>query len=111
MTRKEEILQAARDYVGSVTFSSSSDVIHFENGAKWADEHPVNMWHDMSEEPRKYEYILFEYISNKNELKYFTQYVTLYDGNLLKEFEKFGKCRWAYINDLLPKGGEKRWMC
>ena len=40
MTRKEEILQAARDYVGSVTFSSPSDVIHFENGAKWADEHP-----------------------------------------------------------------------
>ena len=62
MTRKEEILQAARDYVGSVTFSSSSDVIHFENGAKLADEHPVNMWHDMSEEPRKYEYILFKNI-------------------------------------------------
>ena len=40
MTRKERILQAARDYVGSVTFSSHSDVIHFENGAKWADEHP-----------------------------------------------------------------------
>ena len=86
MTRKERILQAARDYVGSVTFSSPSDVIHFENGAKWADEHPVNMWHDMSEEPRKYEYILFEYISNKNELKYFTQYVAPYDGNLLKVF-------------------------
>ena len=51
MTRKERILQAARDYVGSVTFSSPSDVIHFENGAKWADEHPVNVWHDTIEEP------------------------------------------------------------
>ena len=53
MTRKEQILQAARDYVSSVTFSSPSDVIHFGNGAKWADEHPnlENLWHDTSEEP------------------------------------------------------------
>ena len=78
----------------------------FLHGAEWSDKHPKNVWHDLSEEPRKYEYILFEYISTKNELKYFTQYVTPYDGNLLKEFEKFGKCRWAYISDLLPKGGD-----
>ena len=106
MTRKEQILQAARNYVSHVTLSSPSDVIHFGYGAKWGDEHPVDMWHDSSEEPRKYEYILFEYISNKNELEYFTYYVTPF-GNLLKEFEKFGKCRWAYISDLLPKGGER----
>ena len=40
MTRKEEILKAARTYVDGIIFSSPSDVIHFENGAKWADEHP-----------------------------------------------------------------------
>lgn len=50
MTRKEQILQAARDYVSDVTLSSPSDVIHFENGAKWADEHPVNVWHNPSKE-------------------------------------------------------------
>ena len=43
MTRKEQILQAARDYVSGVTLSSPSDVIHFEYGARWADEHP-NKW-------------------------------------------------------------------
>lgn len=165
MTRKEQILQAARNYVSHVTLSSPSDVIHFGYGAKWADKNPDSkiiaeylykekgypislngdiptyeevvkhvqaynnykmrqkacddiesidaepnlerLWHDVSEEPNNYEYILFEYISNKNELKYFTQYVTPYDCNLLKEFEKFGKCRWAYVKDLLPKGGEK----
>lgn len=50
MTREEEILQAARDYVSGVTLSSPSDVIHFEYGARWADEHPVNMWHDLNKE-------------------------------------------------------------
>ena len=48
MTRKEEILKAARTYVDGIIFSSPSDVIHFENGAKWADEHPINVWHDAS---------------------------------------------------------------
>ena len=54
MTREEQILQAARDYVSGVTLSSPSDVIHFEYGAKWADEHPnlERLWHDASEEPQ-----------------------------------------------------------
>ena len=40
MTRKEQILQAARNYVSGVTLSSPSDVIHFGYGAKWADKNP-----------------------------------------------------------------------
>ena len=60
MTRAEEILKAARAYVSSVTLSSPSDVFHFENGAKWADEHPnlESLWHDASEEPKKGEDII-----------------------------------------------------
>ena len=50
MTRKEQILQAARNYVRHATLSSSSDVIHFAYGAKWADKHPANAWHDPSKE-------------------------------------------------------------
>ena len=98
MTRKEQILQAARDYVSGVTLSSPSDVIHFEYGARWADEHPVNVWHDMNDEPNNYEYILFEYISKQNELKYFTYYVTPF-GNVLHEFEKFGKITYVEKRD------------
>lgn len=106
MIRKEQILQAARDYVSSVTFSSPSDVIHFENGAKWADEHPnlESLWHDASEEPQD-GYLLIEFGENK------------YDTLLLRHY--FGESiwkiwcrekkiiRWAYISDLFPKGGEK----
>ena len=40
MTREDEILKAARDYVSNVTLSSPSNVIHFEYGAKWADKNP-----------------------------------------------------------------------
>ena len=111
MTRKEQILQAARDYVGSVTFSSPSDVIHFENGAKWADEHPVNMWHDMSEEPllEETEIIFinerdFAHIS-KRKGGHFSYAYVYYSWEEYVNSLKIKK--WAYISDLLPKGGEK----
>ena len=72
MTRKEEILKAARAYVSGVTLSSPSDVIHFENGAKWADEHPINVWHDASEEPQDGSHILMQYnYEGDKELKSF----------------------------------------
>ena len=106
MTREEETKEAYKDYMNKGGMFQSNLWFSFKAGAEWANNNPVNVWHDSSEEPRKYEYILFEYISNKNELQYFTYYVTPF-GNVLHEFEKFGKCRWAYISDLLPKGGEK----
>ena len=36
MTRKKQILQAARDYVSGVTLSSPANFIHFAAGARWA---------------------------------------------------------------------------
>ena len=107
MTRKEQILQAARDYVSGVTLSSPSDVIHFEYGARWADEHTVNVWHDPSEEPlleeteiifineRDFAYISESFgctFSYNLEDYYWEEYV-----NLLKIK------KWAYVKDLLPK--------
>lgn len=67
MNRDEQILKAAQDYVSSVTLlSSPSNAIHFENGAKWADNNPtqdvVNLnkvWHDASEEPQDKEEYFF----------------------------------------------------
>ena len=107
MTRKEEILKAARTYVDGIIFSSPSDVIHFENGVEWADEHPnlERLWHDASEEPiLENKEIIFlneqdnAYISESfgGTDSYWERYV-----NLLKI------SKWAYISDLLPKGGKK----
>ena len=74
----------------------------FRDGAEWADMHPVNVWHDASEEPK------------------INEDVVLYDccGNFVTEFYNgdvtwnnivvFHKATmWAYVADVLPKGGEK----
>lgn len=102
MTRDEEILKAARNYVSAVTLSSPSNVIHFENGAKWADEHPniKSLWHNPSEEPQGDLVIIYQdkcgdcWFITKRDI------VMLYIN-----WECFAvnvRC-WAYINDLLPK--------
>lgn len=102
MTREEEIFKAARSYISGDTLSSNLAVIHFANGADWADEHPKNIWHLINEVPK----------INKD--------VVLYDscGNFVTEFYNgdvtwnnivlFHKATmWAYKDDILPKGGEK----
>ena len=107
MTIKEQALQAARDYVGSVTFSSSSDVIHFENGAKWADEHPnlESLWQDAHEEPQgEYKIICqdeFEHVWLTDWREVVKQHAS--------GWEEYAECecivRWAYVSDIMPKGG------
>ena len=96
MTRKEQILQAARDYVSGVTLSSPSDVIHFEYGARWADEHPVNVWHDTNEEPNINEDVVL-YVGCGN---FITEF---YDGDVKwHNVVLFHKATmWAYKDDLL----------
>ena len=113
MTRKEQILQAARNYVSGVTLSSPSDVIHFGYGAKWADEHPnlESLWHDPSEEPllEEVEIIFideqdFAHISERNG-GYFSH--TLVDYSWEEYVNSLKIKRWAYIKDLFSKGGER----
>lgn len=117
MTREEEILSAAREYNEGVTLSSPSNVLHFEAGAKWADEHPKNIWHSASEEPIFHSDIVV--IDKHNSWLDIQSYDNEdYDYNELcggnPELSGWEACvenyeivRWAYISDLLPKGGEK----
>ena len=113
MTREEEKKKAARDYVSCVTLSSPSDVIHFENGAKWADEHPnlERLWHDVSEEPllEEMEIIFlneqgFAYISERfgSTFSY-----NLEDYSWQSYVNLLNIRKWAYISDLSPKGFNK----
>ena len=73
----------------------------FRDGAVWSDKNPVNVWHDVSEEPK------------------INEDVVLYDccGNFIAEFFDgsvtwrnivlyYKATIWAYVKDLLPKGGE-----
>ena len=106
MTRAEEILKAARDYVDGVISSSPSDVIHFENGAKWADEHPnlESIWHDASEKPRAKEWLLIQFGEDDYDVLSLDD---LYIDIWCTWCKTYNVIRWAYISDLLPKGGKK----
>ena len=106
MTRAEEILKAARDYVDGVISSSPSDVIHFENGAKWADEHPnlESLWHDASEKPRAKEWLLIQFGQDDYDVLSLDD---LYIDMWCTWCKTYNVIRWAYISDLLPKGSKK----
>ena len=112
MTREEEILKAARNYVNGVTLSSPSNVIHFEAGAKWADEHPKNVWHDANEKPNCGSDVIA--LDRDNVPVYGTfkdddydEYIYRCHGFSCEIFEYEYVTKWAYIDDLLPKEDKK----
>ena len=80
----------------------------FRDGAEWADMHPVNVWHDASEEPQgKYEIIYqdeFNHIWLATYRKNIEQYKNWWEECVACNYI----VRWAYISDLLPKGSTKR---
>ena len=99
MTRDEQ-----RNRAAIINSNSLSETISFAKGALWADEHPVDVRHDASEEPRYEEFLLAEESNEFNVYKLSGQE----DNNSWELLvSAMGIIRWAYINDLLPKGGEK----
>lgn len=105
MTREEQILDAARKYVYGVTLSSPSDVLHFENGAKWADKHPINVWREAKAEvPRLKVWILVEYDCDNSGSYFGAIYTDIFGEKDWKSlYQSNSIIRWAYIEDLLPK--------
>ena len=106
MTREEEIKKAAQAYISGDTLSIQY-LMHFENGAGWADEHPnlERLWHDASEEPQGYNYeILCVDILDMNFVC--SGVIDLLSNRNWDERRGVVKM-WAYISDLLPKGGER----
>ena len=115
MTREEEIAVAFYDYRDALKLSTFSDFEYidiqeaFEEGAKWADSHPVNVWHDASEEPKEQSKIVI--IDTKGEWWNIDYASDDFEGYGLYGWEfciaHYNLKIWAYIDDLLPKGGEK----
>ena len=116
MTREEQIRQASIEYtmgnapkcIGGDAFSEIMDGINrnhaFEEGAKWADEHHINMWHDVNEQPRLNQWVLAQIGDNAFD----TFVMSMYKNEDWKELSNGVNIkRWAYIDDLLPKGGAK----
>ena len=56
MNRDEQIIsEAKKHYYDDINCHNA-----FLHGVEWADEHPVDVWHDASEEPRCEELLLGE---------------------------------------------------
>ena len=102
MTREEEIITACKGFLAAYPNIDQAGLsIGFLDGAKWADQHPNNVWHDANEKPRTKEWLLVHF----DEDDYDTIY--LYIDIWCDWCKEFNALRWAYISDLLPKGSEK----
>lgn len=110
MERNEEIKQALSRYVKNRGVSGNHIVdverdAAFIAGALWADNNPdlSSLWHDANIVPSENKGII--YLTKNNKLGVF---------NSIKSNKwdwyvsgKYSIIKWAYISDLLPKGGEK----
>lgn len=114
MTREEEIKCASKDYVNYLLDKQeyhnedyTEDDIQqaFEKGAMFADKNPdlSSLWHDASEMPKDDEWILMQFEKDC----YDTLVLGMYADIFRARCKKYGDIRWAYISDLLPKGGAK----
>ena len=107
MTREEQIITACKGFLAAYPNIDQAGLsIGFLDGAVWSDKNPVNVWHDASEFPNKALPIIIE-IDDDIELSY--EVISIDETD-----EKFWEylvsdrdiTRWAYVKDLLPKGGE-----
>ena len=111
MSREEELQQAADEW--AEFYKHAEDVcdfisvrIAYKEGAAWADKHPKNVWHQADEVPENGAHILMEckLLDSKEFKSYNIDYKGVVNWEVLKRY--FRISRWAYISDLLPKGGE-----
>ena len=110
MTREEEIRNAIDTIIPILpsekgrTYEQALMATGLEEGIRWADEHPINMWHDTTEEPSLNQWFLAQIGDNA-----FDTFVMEMDKN--EDWKEWSNGinikRWAYIRDLLPKGGKK----
>lgn len=112
MTRQEEVKQAAySQYCNSESVCFTLMCDSFKQGAEWADENPKpglidlsQVWHPAEEEPKIGEW----FVAQIGDDAYDT-FVMQMDKNTawIKWANGINMKRWAYIEDLLPKEGEK----
>ena len=103
MKREEQIIsEAKKHYYDDINCHNA-----FLHGVEWADEHPVDVWHDVSEEPVGNNWkILCQDEMNGCWVENRVDAMLLH--NTWNEYAGIEMLvKWAYIRDLLPKGGKK----
>ena len=105
MTRDEEILTACKSFLSRYPSIDQAGLsIGFLDGAVWSDKHPVNVWHNASDNPTEDTLILYRTTSGECDV---TELVCTSEGVWHLFVKDYEVAEWAYIKDLLPKGGEK----
>ena len=112
MTR-EEVKYASKDYVNYLLdkqeyhnekYTEYDIKQAFEKGAEWADNHPINVWHDATTQPELNKWFLAQIGDDA-----FDTFVMAMEKN--QDWKNWSNGinikMWAYIEDLLPKGGKK----
>ena len=108
MIDENKITEAANKFVGhgpevdeDVSVSMRRDA--FKAGAEWFAN---TIWHDVNKEPEHSRYILAQRRTFIGELRYY-----LYKTNSTYPWELNVRdlriTKWCYIDDILPKGGDK----
>ena len=100
MIEEQIITEAKKHYYDDINCHNA-----FLHGVEWADEHPINVWHDAKEKPRSKEWILVQFEEDEYETLALSESgVNTWFNVWVNEYRAI---RWAYISDLLPKGGAK----
>ena len=107
MKREEQLHQAAEEWANYYKHVERvcdyiSIRIAYREGAAWADAHQINVWHDVSEEPRHNELMLGIDSDGVSLYKWCEQEDSWGSFATITELSS-----WAYISDLLPKGGKE----
>ena len=109
MTREEiEKLSVVKPY----RFESQFEEIWYKvgciDGLEAADAEPnlEILWHDAVEEPKGDYIILCDGLDNLQWVKNY-QYIDMLYANWKDYVDALNVIRWAYVKDLLPKGGKK----
>ena len=109
MTIEEEERINQIEQFASQCYEDGERYSAFISGAIWADDNPAqdvvnlnDVWHDASEEPRYNELMLGIDSDGVSIYKWCGQGDSWNDFCCINELVK-----WAYISDLLPKGGER----
>ena len=101
MIREEQIISEAKKYYRDSINCHNA----FLHGVEWSDKYPVNVWHEASEKPRAKEWILIQFSGGDYEALALDELgVETWSDWRCKNYKVI---RWAYISDLLPKGGER----
>ena len=113
MTIEEEERINQIEQFASQCYEDGERYSAFISGAIWADDNPAqdvvnlnDVWHDASEEPQDNYIVLCDGLDNLQWVEN-CQHIDIYYANWQNYAEAFKVIRWAYVKDLLPKGGKK----